>query len=339
MKHSAPGTCADPGAAELAAPYCFGDATEEEVSRFELHLLECGTCWAEVQRLEAAVRALRSDMTLAHTLTVGEIAGLLGMSAGLERPFGGHRRFALAAGALAASLFAVPVLVEVAYAWDRYRDLALVLAPVVFAAMLGAVLLAMSLDARFARRGRGGLGAGLLVLGAATGLLWLSTWPLLGDERVVKASFQTFPLHLGYLKAMVHAWMVVPAFLLWPMHAVLAFQRELVQGRHAQVAALLTRDKAALPPRGLRYPRVWALTAYLALVVAYHWAGVSHLFDNLVPGPHATLFMGLVMFRVALLVALPAACLWWYAGCLDELKREALAVVRFVRAPEGGSRD
>jgi hypothetical protein len=333
VRQPAPGACPDPETSELAAPYCFGDATEDEARRLEQHLLECEVCWAEVQRLETAVRVLRSDRRLARTLAVGEVAGLLGMSAGLDRPFAGHRRFALAAAALAASLFAVPVLVEVAYEWERYRVLALVLTPAAFVSMFAAVLGALSLDVRLVRNGRGGLGAALAALFAATALLWLSTWPLFGGERVVQASFQTFPLHLGYLKAMVHAWMVVPVFLLWPAHAVLVLQRELPRGRHAQVAALLTGDRAALPPRGLRYPRVWALAVYLVAVFAFHWVGASHLFDNLAPGPHAALFMGLVMLRTGLLLALPVACLWWYAGCLDELRREALAVVSFDDAP------
>jgi hypothetical protein len=323
--------CVDPEIAELATPYCFGDATEGEARRFELHLLECSACWEEVQRLESAVRALRADMTLAHTLTVGEMAGLLGMSASLDRPFAGHRVHVLAASVLGAAVFAVPVLVEVAYQWDRYRTLALALAPAVFAVMLAAMLGVLTLTIRRARHGRG-LGVPLLALGAASALLFAAVWPLFGVDPVVEAAFQTYPLRLSYLKAIVHAWMVLPVFVLWPLHAVVVLQRELAAGRHAQVAALLTGDKAALPPRGLRSPPVWALVCGVAAIFVFHWLGVAHLFDNLAPAPHKPLFMGLVMLRVGLLLALPSLCVWWYRGCLDELKREALAVLAFTKA-------
>jgi hypothetical protein len=331
-----PGVCTDRAVAELATPYCFGDATEGEARRFELHLMECDACWAEVQRLEAAVRVLRSDMTLAHTLTVQEIAGLLGMSAGLERRFSGHWRFVLAAGAVAASLFAVPVLVELAYEWERYQFVALLAAPAVFTAMFATMVFAMAVDVRRAREGRGGLGRALVVLASATALLCLALWPWFENAPVVRASFQTYPLHLSYMKAMIHAWAVVPVFVFWPLHAVVALQRELAEGRHRGVAALLGGRATALPPRGLRYPRVWALAAYLVVVFVYHWAGTSHLFDNLTPNRHASLFMALVILRNGLLLGLPLMCMWWYAGCLDELRREAAAVLAFIAEPGRG---
>ena len=41
--------------------YCFGDLTDEDKRRaFEAHILDCDACWEEVQRLDAAVKALQS---------------------------------------------------------------------------------------------------------------------------------------------------------------------------------------------------------------------------------------------------------------------------------------
>jgi hypothetical protein len=326
--------CSDPVLAELATPYCFGDADEGQRRTFELHLMECDVCWREVQRLDAAVGALRTDMALAHTLTVSEISGLLGLSAGLDRPLAGHLRHALIVSVLWALLLALPVLVEIAWRWDRYGGGALIAAPLVFAWMTGATLAALALGVRGVRRGRAGLAVSVLVMLAATAVVCAALAPFAPVERLVEARFQTYPVFLGYVKAVVHAWLVGPAFVLWPFLFVVVMQRQLVAGRHRAVLRLLKGDPEGVPPPGIRYPRVLPLTLYLATVSLYNWLGMAHLFDNLLAGPHTRLFMGLVMTKSALWLLLPAICLWWYAGCLNELKRECLAVLSLAQDDE-----
>ena len=140
------------------------------------------------------------------------------------------------------------------------------------------------------------------------------------------ASFGTWPAHLAYLKSVFYAWMVGPIFLLLPFHFVVVMQRQLASGRHREVCEVLVGgDKLAVPPPGALYPRVWALTAYLAGLFALNYAGLSHLFDGLDPGPHKTLFMSLVLVRVSFWLDLPAMCIWWYASRLGDLRRECRA--------------
>lgn len=321
--------CAEPALADLITPYCFGDITDTQRTAFEIHLLECSRCWQEVVRLERAVRALRTDRSVALSLTTREVPGLLGVSAALERPLGGHAGHAIAASSLFGLLFAIPVLVEVAYRWDLYERLALWLAPSVFAWMLVSTLLALWVEARAARRRHIGLVQGLSVMVGAAAVLSAVLMFVLPRTPTVEAAFQTYPVHLGFLKSAFYALLVGPVFVVWPFHFVLATQRELQRGAHRQVLALLSGDRRHVPPRGVLYPRLWILGLYFAVLFVFHWVGVSHLFDNLHEREHANLFRALVMVRVGLSLILPALCLWWYATALNELRRECLAVISF----------
>ncbi len=329
--------CSDPAVAELATPYCFGDADEAQRRMFELHLMDCDACWRELQRLDAGVGALRNDMTLTRTLTVPEISGLLGLSAGLGEPFAGHWWHAATASALLGLLFALPVLVEIAWQWDAYGRGALLIAPLVFAWMAGATLASLALIVRAVRQGRGSFPVPLLALLAATAVLCAALAPLAPADRLVEARFETYPVFLGYVKSVAYAWLVGPVFVLWPFHFVVAMQRQLGLGRHQRVMDLLAGDARGVPPPGVRYPRLVALVLYLAALSIYNVVGIAHLFENLKPGPHAGLFMGLVMTRAAIWLLLPGLCLWWYSGCLNELKRECLAVLSFSDGEGQGS--
>jgi hypothetical protein len=166
----------------------------------------------------------------------------------------------------------------------------------------------------------------LLILIAASAVFCGVLVPLAPSTPVVQASFQTWPVNLALVKATFHAWLVGPVFILWPFHFVLVMQRQLALGRYARVLELLTRDRLALPPPGLRYPPVLALVDYYGGLFIYNWLGLSHLLDNLTPTPHTTLFTALLLARVSVWVVLPLVGIWWYQGALDELKREAIAV-------------
>jgi hypothetical protein len=323
--------CSEPAVAELATPYCFGDATEAQRERFELHLMDCDACWRELQRLDAGVGALRNDMSLSRTLTIPEISGLLGLSAGLGEPFAGHRWHAVTSSVLFGLLFALPVLVEIAWQWDNYGRAALIIAPLVFVWMAASTLASLALGVRTVRQGgRGSFAVSMLVLLVATAVLCAALAPLAPADRLVEARFQTYPVFLGYVKSVAYAWLVGPVFVLWPFHFVVTMQRQLVLGRHQSVMDLLAGEPRGVPPPGVRYPRLVALSLYLAGLSVYNVVGVAHLFDNLMAGPHTRLFMSLVMTRAAIWMLLPALCLWWYSGCLNELKRECLAVLSFA---------
>ncbi|HLG56873.1 MAG TPA: zf-HC2 domain-containing protein [Vicinamibacterales bacterium] len=319
-------TCTDATLGQALTPYCFGDLTDAERETVEQHLLECDACWSELARLEQAVRALRLDDTLQPTVPPQEIVSLMGLSSRLHRLWGGHQGFALASAAGLGLLFAVPVVVEIAYDFDRFGALALRLGAATWVWVFTMTLGILWFDVRMVRAGRSSAGRVVLALGVATLLLCAVLLPFLPSASSVRATFETYPVQLGYLKSVFYAWMVAPVFVFLPFHFVVCAQRELVSGRYVPLLALLTRDGRGLPPRGAFYPRVWALAIYLAVIVGLNYFGVNHLFESLEAGTYRTLFMGLVLFRVSIWIGLAVLGLWWYASALTELKREALAL-------------
>jgi hypothetical protein len=312
------------GVSEYVVPYCFGDITDAERDAFEQHLLTCASCWEEVERLEATVRILRTEQTLKQALVSPDVLGVFGMSGRLDLPMGGHRGFAVLASVLYALLFAVPVLVEIAYQFDVYGRTALMLAPGVFLWILATTVLALWVDVHHSREfGRGFLRS-LGVLLAATASLCLVLAPWFPAESTVAANFQTYTARAGYFKSVVYAWLVFLPFVLWPFHFVVTCQHELRKGHYKALLALLTGQRPAVAPRGTLYPRFVTLALYLVLLSAVSYVGVNHMFENLHPGPYMNLFMGLVMTRVITWLSLGAAALAWYAMMLNELKRECL---------------
>jgi hypothetical protein len=324
-----PVACPDPRLSDLITAYCFGDISEPQRARLESHLLQCDLCWQQVQALTRHVGILRTEESLRTTIQSTELIGLLGLSGGLDRRFAGHSRFAILGSAAYACLFAVPVLVELWYEFDRYRTLALVLAPPVFLVIFLASLLALHVDVQATRSDAPSFSRPFVVLAASTVLIFVSLLPFLPRTPTVQAAFSTYPVHLGYLKSVFYAWMVGPMFIFWPFHFVVLLQRELASGRSPSVLTLLSGDPRAVPPRGSLFIPVWMLVSYVGGIFVFNWIGLSRLFEGLQTGPYSNLFMALVLVRVTIWLLVAALGTWWYAGSLTELKREALALQAF----------
>ncbi|WP_291986125.1 hypothetical protein [Luteitalea sp.] len=323
--------CLDPALGDLRVAYSFGHLDEPRVSAFETHLLTCVACWHEVTALRPAVQVLYADRRVLTTIEPAEVAGLMGLSAALRRPMAGHSAHAALGAVLYAAMFAIPVLVELAYQWDRYGRLALLCAPPVFAAMLTVTLLALWQLTAAARTGGYGLVRGLACLvGGAAGVVAIVV-AVMPVAPTVEAAFKTYPAHLGYLKSAFYAHLVGPAFLVLPFAFVTSMQRELQRKRHQQVLWLIDGDSRAAAPRGVHRVSLGSLLIYLGLLFTFHVVGVSHLFDNLSESPYRTFFMALVMVRVGISLLLPCACVWWFKSSLDDLRRECLAVLSFER--------
>src|SRR5579884_937638 len=92
--------CTEPALQDQVTGYCFGDLAETDRASVEIHLLECDVCWREVKRLTAAVEAMRTDQELVRTISVEEVCSMLGISAKLDWPLGGHLFHAIVASSL-----------------------------------------------------------------------------------------------------------------------------------------------------------------------------------------------------------------------------------------------
>lgn len=322
-----PEGCSAPVLRELVTSYCFGDASETERRMFEAHLLDCDFCWAEVQRLSAAVDTLRADKELIQTISPSDVSAVLGLSSKLSRAFAGHAQHVVVACGLYASLYALGLLTEVSYAFDRLGGPALKIAPLVFLWMMGTSVLGLWLNWNsVAFRRRGGLGLAIGIFVGAALLLYLALCHFLPDSPITQASIQTYTAQAAYMKGIRYTLPLAAVFLLVPFHFVLTMQRELRDERHRLGLALLSGEKWAVSPPGAFYIRVRTLWVILLALLLVSIPMTSHLFDNLKPSPYLNLFTHLMQLRWVLYFGLGLECLAWYSRALNEIKRECVVV-------------
>lgn len=321
-------SCTAPALNRYVTAYCFGDLAEPERSAFEAHLLDCEFCWQEVERLDSAVEILRTDSDLAQRFSASDMFAVFGISGRLAWPLAGHVWFVLGSGTLYALLYAVALLVEVAYQFDRFGSPALKIAPLVFLWILATSIGGLAVDWRWTRRGKTtGLILSLAIFTGAGLLLYAVLKLFLPAFPTVQASFQTYTAQSAYLKSVLYFLPLAIVFLLVPFHFVVVLQRELQEGHHRSALALFMGERWAVTPQGAVYLKGWWLSLLLAVIAVLSVAMGAHLFDNLKPGPYTNLFTQLVQARWLLYFLLAAACLIWYHLSLNELKRECLAVV------------
>ena len=317
--------CLAPEINGLLTPYCFGRASDSERQLVEAHLLECDYCWREARRLDAAVRVLESDRSLLQTLTPAEIASALGLSSKLYSLFGGHWLHALAASGLYAALYAVALLGEIAYQFDRYGRASLWVAVAIFFWVFVTSLTGLAVDWKLTRDGsRKGIAASSAIFLCSALAVFAGACLFLPTNSVTEMNWQTYTAQAAYLKDIVYFLVLLVIFLLPPFHFVLAMQHELQAGRHKSVLSLLTGDKLSLTPRSVFYPRFWVLALILAVIVGVSVFLHHNLMSNLKPGEYMNLFANLIQTRLILYYLLAAECLYWYYQSLNELKRECV---------------
>jgi hypothetical protein len=338
--------CTAPEINRKITAYCFGPAdesdkrlTESDRHLVEAHLLECECCWQEVRRLEAAVRVLDTDRSLLQTLTPTEVASAFGLSGKLDWPFGGHWLHALIACGLYAALYAVALLVEVAYQFDRYGRAAVWVAMAVFCWIFLTSLGGLAADWKLTLAGSiKGLIAAIAVFWLAAIILFAGACLFLPGEPITESKRQAYPAQAAYLKTIGYFLVLKMIFLLPTFHFVLVMQREMRAGRHHPVLSLLNRDRQSVRPRGVIFPKVGILVLMLVVVIAISLFLHHNLMDNLKPASYMNLFSNLILTRLVLYYLLGAACLYWYYQALDELKRECLIAERLSTRGWGESR-
>ena len=321
--------CASPEIGRLLTSFCFGHASEREQAQVRAHLLECDVCWEEAQRLESAAQVLRSDRSLAQSLTPRDVAMAFGISSKLELPFGGHLWHALAACALYAALYAVALVVEIAYQFDRYSRSAIPAAVIIFLWIWGTSIAGLAADWKLTERGgaRGWLCSFAIFLISAL-ILFAGASVYLPKAPVTEMTMQAMTAPAAYLKTITYFLVLKSLFLLPTFHFALAAQRELRAGRHRMILSLLAGDRLSVAPRGSIYLRLWFLIGLLVVMVCIALFLHFNLVNNLRQGPYMNLFTNLIQTRLALFFALGLACVAWYARALNEVKRECLAAER-----------
>lgn len=273
-----------------------------------------------------------SDRSLLQTLTPAEIASALGLSAKLDSLFGGHLSHALVASGLYAALYAVALLGEVAYQFDRYGRASIWVAIAIFVWVFTTSLAGLAIDWKLTRNGsRKGIVASITVFLFSALTAFAGACLFLPTNPVTEMNWQAYTAQAAYLKDIVYFLVLLVIFTVPPFHFVLAAQRELQAGRHKSVLNLLTGDKFSLTPRSVFYPRFWVLALILSVIVGVSVFFHHNLMSNLKPGEYMNLFANLIQARLILYYLLALECLYWYYQALNELKRECILEQRLAR--------
>lgn len=279
----------------------------------------------QTESVEPEVIKLSEDQPTASL----ELEGLLSYK--IDSPFGGHLWFVVLGCVLYAAYYAVSLVVEIAYQFDRYGRAALWIALGIFCGTFIASMGGLALDWKRTLQGRKdgvtvSILSFLIVAGLQFGLLclFLPTYP------ITQAGFQTYTAQAAYFKDILYILPFSLVFLNVPVHFVFAMQRKLQMSKYGPVYNVLTGSRLGVLPRGAIYIKTWMLLLLLILMGAYFLAARARLLDNLMPSPYLNLFMNLIHVRLALYFALALVCLAWYSRALNELKRECLALCNRV---------
>ena len=279
--------------------------------------------------MEAAVRVLETDRSLAQSLTPTDVAAAFGISGRLDLPFGGHRWHALLAGGLYAVLYADALLVEVAYQFDRYGRAAMMVALAAGGWIFITSLAGLAVDWKLTfRDSNKGLIASVSIFLAAAAILFAASCLFLPAEPVTQSVRQAYTAQAAYLKTISYFIFLKSVFLLPPFHFVLVMQRELRAGRYRNALGLLTGDKFSVSPKGVFFLRLGVLALIFAVIIGISVFLHHNLMDHLRPAPYMNLFSNLILVRLILYYMLAGECLAWYYRSLNELKRECLMAER-----------
>jgi DNA-binding winged helix-turn-helix (wHTH) protein len=231
----------------------------------------------------------------------------------------------ITSSALYALLYALALLLEVAYNFDDYTPMAVGLAILIFFLVFTASLVGLWLDQKQTLDGKqGGLAlcTSLIVL---TGLL---VYGLLGfflpHSPITKANFQTYPAHSAYLKDVSYFLVLAFSFMIIPFHFILSVKREIREGKQRSALNLLMGKRRGIAPGGAAFLRPWWLVVLLVIAAAASQLGMARLIENLKPGEHINLFTALAEARRLNYFVLGIECLIWYYRALNELKKECL---------------
>ncbi len=240
-----------------------------------------------------------------------------------------HLIHIIAACLIYAALYSEAVLLEVAYDFNRYsprvwKMCAIALGWVMITSLVGlAVNQRVSLKQSAVR-----LCISLAVFVVGAGLLFAFLTSFLPTLPITQASFQTYSAQAAYLKDTAYFLVLAFLFLILPFHFVVTMEHEIKRPQDRSSAQATAHDAVSMLPRGIIYPRFWALALLLLLFGVISLAMTAHLLDNLNAGPHTNLFVQLVYLRGILFFGLGIECLAWYRRILNEIKPDALVYRR-----------
>ena len=241
------------------------------------------------------------------------------------RFFSEDRWFLLASCTLYALLYAVALLIEVAYKFDTYGRAAVAGTLLVFLWVWTTSFLGLSVCRRLTLRGQTrGLTVAILIFAVSALLLYGSMTLFLPNVPITKALFPTYPAHGAYLKSIYYFFPLAVVFLVLPYQFIIAARNELRTRGAKQIISLLSGRSFGTAPNGTVFLRLKWLGIMLVIAAGGGIAGTAHLLENLVPGEYTNFFTQLVQWRLVLYFSLGLMCILWYARSLNAIKVDCL---------------
>jgi len=235
--------------------------------------------------------------------------------------FSEDRWFLFASCTLYALLYAVALLIEVAYEFDAYERSAIKGALLVFLWVSITSFLGLSVCRRLTLRGQTyGLTLAILIFAVSALLLYGSLSLFLPNVPITRALFPTYSAHGAYLKSIYYFFPLAVVFLVLPYQFIIAARNELRTRGATQIRSLLSGRSVATAPNGTVYLRIKWLGIMLVVAAGGGIAATAHLLENLIPGEYTNFFTQLVQWRIVLYFSLGLMCLLWYARSLNAIK-------------------
>lgn len=231
--------------------------------------------------------------------------------------YGNHTRHALASCALYGALYAVALLLEVSYQFDRYGSTALILAPLVFAWVFVTSAFGLSLIRRQIKEERSTLMLSILVFAACGVLLYVALCFYLPGHPVTGYKLQAQTAQAAYLKNLFYFLPLAVVFLIFPFHYITMLEREPQPRPEVQPALFKAAHRMSNSLKGAVYIRVLWLGLLLCFALVVSLAMSSRLLDHLQPHRYMNLFIQLAFWRLILYFALGLECLLWYYSALN----------------------
>ena len=221
------------------------------------------------------------------------------------------------------ALFALAVILEVVYQFDRFGNKAMKLAPFVFFSMFATSVIGLFADHILTlRRKTFGLTVSTSTFILAAAALFAGLCMFLPSVPITEATFETYPAQAAYLKDAGSFLALAFFFLLLPSHFVFAVQSELALNRPNDERRVTSELLIRTIARRTLYPRFWFLCLLLILFALIAIAGTAHLLDHLKPSPYMNLFVELLYLRGILYFGLGLYCLVWYYRVISLIRIE-----------------
>ncbi|MEK6304264.1 MAG: hypothetical protein AABO41_26545 [Acidobacteriota bacterium] len=231
----------------------------------------------------------------------------------------------MASSSIYAALFAVALLTEIAYSFNRYKRVGLTLAAVTFVFVFLTSVAGLALDRERILKGRAdGLALSFLVFSLSAGGAYGIAHGFLPDSSITLANIETHTARAAYLKTICYFPPLAFFFIVSTFHFVMSMRWEVDLGRQGRLPDLLAGNAGTFLPKGVVYLRPKVLASLLLLAAAFAFVSENVFFAKLVASPYKSLFLLLVYSRLILYFLLGLECLLWYYLALNDLKRDSL---------------